>query len=284
MLEGLAEAGRPLAMANPPDIEGRRAVYKPANIFPKWMNHIPTATAIGGLAALTFVSFGYWYWLHPAFWRVGYMPDQPVDYSHQIHAGQLGMDCRYCHTHVEESYAANIPATSTCMNCHTVVNQTTGLLAKSVSADGTSPSAHWKNTELTRVRAAYDSGKPIEWRRVHKAPDYVQFPHSAHLNAGISCYSCHGRVDEMPVVVHAKDLAMGFCLECHREPEKYLVDTRGLLAQSATGSTFHEPPIRVTDLRAVESQLASVAQEEMGRRLKEKLELHPPQHCGACHY
>lgn len=251
-------------------------------LFPKWMNHLPTLAAGGTLGLLVFVSWGGWYWLTPDFYKVGYMPKQPVDYSHQIHAGQLGMDCRYCHTHVEESYTANVPATNTCMNCHTAVNQTTGYLKKAMSADGTSASAHWANAGLAQVRAAYDSGKPIEWRKVHKVPDYVQFPHMAHLHAGVSCYSCHGRIDEMPVVFQAKGLAMGFCLDCHRNPEKHLLDTRGLLA--GVGSDKPSEPIRVTDLRSVQAQLQSPGQAESGAALLSKLNLHPPQHCGACHY
>ena len=240
-----------------------------SHLFPKWMNHLPTAGALAAVGGLTFVSVAGWYYLTPDFWRVGYQPKQTVAFSHQIHAGQLGMDCRYCHTHVEESYHANVPATSTCMNCHTVVNQTTGYLKKAVSADGASPSAHWVSKDLALVRESYDGGRPIEWRRIHKAPDYVHFPHSAHLKAGISCYSCHSRIDEMPVVYHAKGLGMGWCLDCHRQPEKHLIDTS---------------QIRVTDLRVVEQQLKSPTQIESGKALKEKAGLLPPQHCGACHY
>lgn len=240
-----------------------------SNLFPKWMNHLPTAGAVGAAGGLAFVCFAGWYWLHPAFWRVGYMPEQPVAFSHQIHAGQLGMDCRYCHTHVEESYHANVPATSTCMNCHTSVSQTTGYLSKAMSQDGTSPSAHWMSKDLALLRASYDSGRAVEWRKVHKAPDYVHFPHASHLKAGVSCYSCHARIDEMPVVHHAQSLAMGWCLDCHRNPEKHLIDTS---------------QVRVTDLRTVERQLKSEGQRASGLELKEKLKLLPPQHCGACHY
>lgn len=240
-----------------------------SNLFPKWTNILPTVGAISAGLGLTMVVAAVWYYFTPSFWEVGYMPKQPVDYSHQIHAGQLGMDCRYCHTHVEESYQANVPSPSVCMNCHTAVDQTTGYLRKAVSADGTSPSAHWMNENLARVRAAYDSGRAIEWRRVHKLPDYVQFPHAPHLKVGVSCYSCHGRIDEMPVVHQVKSLSMSFCLECHRNPENQLID---------------KSSIKITDLRAVEAQLAGANQREQGLILKDQKQLSPPQHCGACHY
>ena len=240
-----------------------------SNLFPKWTNHIPTVGAISAGLGLVMVVLGGWYYLTPDYFEVGYMPEQPVDYSHQIHAGQLGMDCRYCHTHVEESFHANVPSPSVCMNCHTAVDQTTGYLRKAVSADGASPSAHWMNESLARVRAAYDSSKPIEWRRVHKMPDYVQFPHAPHLKVGVSCYSCHSRIDEMPVVFQAHGMGMGWCLDCHREPEKHLVDKNQM---------------KITDLRAVEAQLASADQVQQGLLLKEQQKLNPPQHCGACHY
>ncbi len=240
-----------------------------SNLFPKWTNLLPTVGAISAGLGLTMVVAAVWYYFTPNFWEVGYMPKQPVDYSHQIHAGQLGMDCRYCHTHVEESYHANVPSPSVCMNCHTAVDQTTGYLRKAVSADGTSPSAHWMNQNLARVRAAYDSGKAIEWQRVHKLPDYVQFPHAPHLKVGVSCFSCHGRIDEMPVVHQVKSLSMGFCLECHRNPQDQLIDKNN---------------IKITDLRAVEAQLAGANQREQGLILSDQKQLNPPQHCGACHY
>lgn len=238
-------------------------------IFPKWTNKLPTLLAIGAFGGLVFTVLAVWYYANHKYTRVGYMPEQPINYSHQIHVGKLGMDCRYCHTDVEESYSANVPAPSTCMNCHTVVDQISGYLSFATSRDGQSPSPHWMNRDLQLVRAAYDSGRGIEWRRVHKVPDYAHFPHAAHLKAGVSCFSCHSRIDEMPVVYQAESLAMGWCLDCHRNPEKHLVDTT---------------QVRITDLHAVEAMLASADQRERGARLREQRKLEPPQHCGACHY
>jgi len=238
-------------------------------IFPKWTNKLPTIIAVGLFGALVCTIWAVWYYATHDYTRVGYMPKQPIDFSHQVHVGQLGMDCRYCHTGVEDSYVANIPSAASCMNCHTVADQLSGYLRAASSLDGQTASAHWNNQNLMLVRAAYDSGRAIEWRRVHKVPDYAHFSHSAHLRAGVSCYSCHARIDEMPVVYQAESLSMGWCLDCHRNPEKHLVDTS---------------QVSLTNLHAVEAMLASADQRERGRTLRDRRRLDPPQHCGACHY
>lgn len=231
-------------------------------IFPKWTNAIPTATAVGGGGVLLSVIGIVWYYFTPEFWRVGYEPEQPVNYSHQLHAGTLGIDCRYCHTHVEGSKHANIPDTATCMNCHTGVGETAYL-------NNTLWEAHKNNANLIQVRSAYASGKPIEWKRVYKAPDYAHFNHEAHVNVGISCYSCHGRVDQQAVVRVVGSMSMSFCLECHRNPETALVDT----------ST-----VKITDLGAVERLLTGEGQIERGLAVAKDRGLQPPEHCAACHY
>lgn len=241
-------------------------------LFPKWTNLLPTALAAGGGGFVILVIAGFWYYATPKFWNVGYQPKQPVAFSHQIHAGQLGMDCRYCHTHVDKGPFANVPSASTCMNCHTVANEMNGYLKKALSVDGSSPSAHWVSADLQRVREAYNTGLPVPWRRIHKVPDYVQFPHQAHLNAGVSCYSCHRRIDEMPTVYQAEPLSMGWCLDCHRAPEKQLV-----------GKEY------VTDLAAAQKMIADPQHAATtGARLVDQLQKRPPyappQHCGACHY
>ncbi len=128
----------------------------------------------------------------------GYQPRQPVAYSHKLHAGNLGLDCRYCHSTIERSAYAAIPSTETCMNCHTRVKADSPL--------------------LQLVRESYATGRPIPWVHIHKLPDYVYFNHQAHLNAGVSCVSCHGRVDQMAEVKQVKPLSMAWCLECHRNP------------------------------------------------------------------
>lgn len=231
-------------------------------IFPKWMNLFPTVTAIGGLLGATGVVGGFWYYATPKFWNVGYMPVQPGGgFNHQIHAGKLGMDCRYCHTKVEQSYEANIPNVATCYGCH----------AEDRIALYTTNEVHKQKTDF--IREAYANDQSIEWRRVHKVPDYVHnFPHQAHLAAGVSCFSCHGRIDTMPVVYQSQPLSMSWCLDCHRDPQQNLV-----------------PRDKVTDLNWVEEQLANRAggaasAVAAGKTLVDSLKNSPPQNCGACHY
>jgi len=143
-----------------------------------------------------------WYGASPKTTDVGYMPKQPVPYSHALHAGELGIDCRYCHTTVERAAFAALPPTEICMNCH-----------KSVRTES-------RNLLLVRESAA--TGEAIRWVKVHDLPDYVYFNHSAHVTRGVGCVSCHGRIDQMPEVYQVKPLSMSWCLECHRAPERNL--------------------------------------------------------------
>lgn len=132
----------------------------------------------------------------------GIVRAQPVPFSHEHHVGGLGLDCRYCHTSVEESSFAGMPPTKTCMNCHAQM---------------------WSNTEMLKpVRESYRSGKPLHWTRVNDLPDYVYFDHSIHIHKGIGCNDCHGQVDRMPMMYAAATLQMEWCLNCHRAPEKFL--------------------------------------------------------------
>lgn len=128
--------------------------------------------------------------------------EQPVQFSHKHHVGDDGIDCRYCHTSVETSAYAGIPPTKTCMNCHTIL---------------------FNNVDyLEPVRDSYRTDQSIEWAKVHRLADYVYFNHSIHVNKGIGCSSCHGPIDEMPLVFQASPLTMEWCLDCHRSPEKNL--------------------------------------------------------------
>lgn len=233
-----------------------------SQVFPRWTNSIPAATFVGAGGGLVLVIVIVTYYFTPEFWERGYEPIQPVDYSHQIHVAQLGMDCRYCHSHVEESPHANVPDTNTCMNCHTGEGDIAYLNANLWSA-------HKENPNLQRVREAYASGDPIPWRRVHKLPDYVQFNHATHVKSGISCYSCHGRVDHQAVVRQVESHSMSWCLECHRAPENHLIDTEQM---------------QVTDLMRVENQIRSDGQKELGLQLAQQQRLAPSVSCGACHY
>jgi len=168
-------------------------------MFPRWANLLLPAIVVmvlgAGLYAPTLVYLAG----SPATTDVGYQPQQPVPYSHALHAGKLGMDCRYCHNTVEKAAFAAVPATQTCMNCHS-----------SIKTD---------SAKLKPIRDSWITGQPVKWTKVHDLPDYVFFNHSAHVNKGVGCVSCHGRIDQMDTVYQAKPLSMSWCLECHRAPE-----------------------------------------------------------------
>jgi hypothetical protein len=128
--------------------------------------------------------------------------DQPVQFSHQHHVGGVGIDCRYCHTSVEDSNFAGIPPTKTCMNCHSQIWSTSPYLEP--------------------VRESYRTGKSLQWVRVNDLPDFVYFNHSIHVKKGIGCDTCHGKVNQMPLMWQDASLAMSWCLTCHRNPEEYV--------------------------------------------------------------
>jgi hypothetical protein len=169
-------------------------------IFPKWANQLAPKLGLIAVLAGTVAMAGVTYYLTPKYTRVGYQPKQPVAFSHKVHNEQLGIDCRYCHNNVDKSWFSNIPAASTCMNCHSLVLK--------------------DDPRLALVRESYSSGKPIPWVQIHKVPDYVYFNHSVHVNRGISCVHSHGEVNQMDEVQHAKPLSMSFCLDCHRAPDQ----------------------------------------------------------------
>ena len=173
-----------------------------AQIFPKWTNKAPLYAAVGAGLTLVVIVGVIWYYGSPWYTDVGYRPTQPVPYSHKVHVRDLGLDCRFCHTGVETSPVAGLPPTKTCMNCHNMIKA--------------------NSDKLTLVRESFKNGTPLEWVRVHKSPDYVYFDHSAHITAGVGCASCHGNVDEMEVVAQHQPLSMGWCLECHRNPDDHL--------------------------------------------------------------
>jgi hypothetical protein len=174
----------------------------PRYLFPRWTNRAPLL-ALPALVCLAAGIVGaLWYWGTDKFWRVGYAPIQPIPFSHKLHAGDLGLDCRYCHSSVERSTFAAVPPTQTCMNCHAKVKTDSPLLAE--------------------LRHSAASDAPIAWLRVHDLPDHAYFDHAAHLTAGVGCSSCHGRVDQMVRVTQKLPLTMGWCLSCHRDPAPHL--------------------------------------------------------------
>jgi Cytochrome c7 and related cytochrome c len=216
-----------------------------SNLFPKSANKLPLQILIFiGLTA-GIVLAGVTYYATPKYTRVGYAPQQPVPFSHALHSGQLGIDCRYCHSNVDKSGHSNIPTAQTCMNCHNQIKTDSPLLAP--------------------VRASYESGNPVPWVNVHEVPDYAYFNHAVHVARGVSCVECHGQINEMEVVHHSKPLSMAWCLECHREPEKVLRDPK-----LVTNLDWKHPG-------GAEGQL------EQGKKFVHDWNVQPPQSCSGCH-
>ena len=178
--------------------EGRSALF----VFPRWTNLARPLLAITLVAAPVYLVTLVWLGASPRTQDVGYQPEQPVAYSHALHAGDLGIDCRYCHSTVETAAKAAIPPTQTCMNCHAKIRTA--------------------SPKLTPIRESYATGLPVPWVRVHDLADFVYFNHSAHVRRGVGCVECHGRVDKMEVVSQVEPLSMQWCLDCHRNPDARL--------------------------------------------------------------
>ena len=172
-------------------------------IFHRSTNTLAKVTIFGGLFIIVFAAWALAE-INRSSWNTGAFVEreQPVQFSHKHHVGDDGIDCRYCHTSVETSASAGLPPTKTCMNCHAQI---------------------WNDSPyLEIVRTSWRTNKPIEWTRVHDLPDYVYFNHSIHINKGVGCSTCHGRVDQMPTVYQYASLQMEWCLACHRDPARFL--------------------------------------------------------------
>ena len=207
-----------------------------ANIFPRGSNILPLKIVLCALIMVPAISVGMWYYFTPKYTRVGYQPAQPIPFPHDVHVSQLGMDCRYCHSFVEVAAHSNVPTTQMCMNCHSSVQK--------------------ENPKLAPLRESWATGKPVEWVQIHKLPDHAYFDHSAHLAAGVGCVTCHGRVDQMEVVRAETPLSMGWCLDCHRDPQPNL-----------------RPKDQITNMEWTP---------EMASNWTAPV-VHPPQHCSGCH-
>ncbi len=191
-------------------------------IFPRSLNKLPAVVAVGAALLGGAVVGGFWYYGTPKHLQVGYAPRQPVPYSHRLHAGIMGMDCRYCHSNVERSGEAMIPPTQTCMNCHSLVRTDSARLAP--------------------VRQSWESGQAVEWVKIHRLPDHAYFDHSVHLSAGVGCVTCHGRVDQMEVVRQVQPLSMEWCLDCHRNPGPNLRPVDQITNMDPSLSGTAQPP------------------------------------------
>ena len=168
--------------------------------------------------------------------------EQPVQFSHKHHAGDDGIDCRYCHTTVETAASAGMPATKTCMNCHSQIWQSAPILEP--------------------VRASFREDKPMTWIRVHDLPDFVYFNHSIHVKKGMGCETCHGRVDQMPLMKQENSLQMEWCINCHRNPQNYVRPRSEVF-------TMGYRPLK--------------PQSEEGPRLVAEYKIKPSTDCSTCH-
>ena len=213
-----------------------------SQIFPEWTNKLAPALTIvalvGVLSAISLV----WYYGSPKFTDAGYRPIQPVEFKHTIHNGELGLDCRYCHISVETSPVSVVPPTQTCMNCHKHILP--------------------KGEKLYLVRHSWEEKAHLQWIRVHNLPDYVYFNHSAHINVGVGCSSCHGLINRMIVVRQSEPLSMGWCLDCHRNPD---------------------PSLRPADQVTVIDWHPGEDQERFAAEVKQKRKINPPEDCSGCH-
>jgi hypothetical protein len=214
-----------------------------AQIFHRSINTIARVSIFGAIFAVAGLL-----WLiaqvHRSPWNTDQdvAREQPIQFSHERHVGGNGIDCRYCHTSVEDSSFAGIPPTKTCMNCHSEVFANAPFLAP--------------------VRTSFESGRALEWTRVHDLPDFVFFDHSIHVNKGVGCTTCHGPVDRMPLMWQARSLQMEWCLECHRSPERYVRPREAVFAVD------YETPAN---------------QYELGARLVEEYQIQKLTACSTCH-
>lgn len=225
--------------------------------FPNWVNKFTLVVLGGGLLVAGYLATCLFAAIHPSIVNVGHKPEQPVPFSHKLHAGTLKLDCRYCHNTVERAGHAAIPPVATCGNCHGANRVKEGVTLGVVKPE---------SPLLKPVRTALEnSEKPLKWKRVHDVPDFVYFNHAAHINRGVSCVSCHGRIDKMEVVTQVEPLSMKWCLDCHRNPVPNIRDPQ-LVTQ--------------LDFRPEGGEEAAKAYHE---EWAEKLQINPDTSCSTCH-
>ncbi len=220
---------------------------EPLLTFPRWSNKAAVGALLGLVILPLYLGLLLVYGANPTTLNVGYAPVQPVPYSHAVHVGKLGLDCRYCHTTVENAGMAAVPAVEVCMNCH-----------KAILPD---------SPKLAEVRKSYVEGTPVPWVKVHDLADYVYFDHSAHVSAGIGCIECHGPIQQMETVRTVRSLSMGWCLECHRDPAPFL-----------------RPRDQVTNMDWMPPGGGSPKERAaLGKQLQENYRVNPSTDCVTCH-
>jgi hypothetical protein len=214
-----------------------------AAVFPPWTNTVVRIAILAGVSGVFLALAAPMIWVRTPWARGQFAPvDQPVEFDHRHHTRDDGIDCKYCHNTVYRAATAGIPSTDKCMGCHDQI---------------------WGHTPMLEVvRRSYFSGAPIPWNRVHQVPDYAYFNHAIHVNKGFGCSTCHGRVDQMPAVQQVGNLTMQWCLDCHRNPERFI-----------------RPLDQITNM----AWDAGGRQEELGRELVQRLGVRSLTGCTTCH-
>jgi len=221
-------------------------------VFPKYANVLTWAVILGVITTVSLLGVGAMVFARSPYATLKETAyTQPIQFSHAHHVNGLGIDCRYCHTSVEDASYANIPPTKTCMNCHSQI---------------------WVGSKMLEpVRESYRTGKSLEWSRIHRLSDFVYFDHSIHVTKGIGCASCHGRVDEMHAVYQHGTLLMEWCLDCHRAPEK------NLRPRDQVFNMAFKP----SDLKQSNGQPHTQA--TLGAELRQKYDIRSLLECSTCH-
>jgi len=231
-----------------------------SQLFPKQANAL-AKSSIAAVVALAVIAGWVVMLLMRASWltKQDEFIEQPVQFSHLHHAGGEGIDCRYCHTSVENSSYAGIPPTRTCMNCHSQI---------------------WTNAPILEpIRASFRSDTRLNWIKVNDLPDFVYFNHQIHVNKGVGCSTCHGRVDQMPIVYQAQSLQMEWCLNCHRAPEKQIRPKEEVFNMAWVPPTKDRP-------YTLKTGETVTSQDELGALLKKQYGITSPWHmttCSVCH-
>lgn len=218
-----------------------------AQVFPKSSNTLSKASIVVAGIVLGAVGLATININRTTYVNTQAMPiEQVVQFTHTHHVGSLGLDCRFCHTAVEESSYAGIPPSKTCMGCHSIV---------------------WKDAPILEpVRESFRNDTSVEWIKVHDLPEFVYFNHSIHVNKGVGCESCHGRVDKMPLMMRQNSLNMEWCLACHRAPEQFL-----------------RPKDQIFTMGWDPEKELGMTQAELGAKLKQENNVQSRTNCATCH-
>lgn len=234
-------------------------------LFTPRINRLPRYIFTGGLILVLLAAAGIYYAATPQTWRKGYAPEQSIPFSHALHVTELGMDCTACHSYSGYSKKAGLPDAQSCLSCHKhILPESAKLAALHIAGDPSS--AHY-------------TGQPLVWKRVNSLPDHAVFVHSAHVNRGISCTTCHGDIQNAERVAVTESLSMSWCLDCHRNPSPYLQPLETVTGTPPQSEEFvRRHPVKNPDGTIIDDHLK--LQEVLAAQWK----VNPPTDCSACHH